>query len=147
MRVLFVFLMIAVACACQESVPQLDSQHPASIFLEQVKQADSTALALLLLESNWTKPQATVVAYEEIHLEALKRLKKALQAPNHQVYRWATAKEKFPEKVKTNFVDLEAAQEVVVILQDQQVFYLHLKEEKYHSMLPLSKGNVIIGWL
>lgn len=144
--ILLLIFILSVGLACQESTQELDSQHPASLFLAELAQVDSAGLEVLLVEASLVNLKE-FQWYKKAHFAALQQLKEVLQTSNYQAYTWAVAKEKFPRKIETNFTNLEAAKEVIVIFQEENIFHLKMRGEKYHSILPFSKGNVIIGWL
>lgn len=144
--ILFLLFILSFGLACQEPAPALDSQHPAALFLAELEQVDSVGLEALLVEASLVHLKEFQL-YKNVHFAALQQLKEVLQTSNYQAYTWAIAKEKFPQKIETNFTNLEAAKEVIVIFQEENIFHLKMRGEKYHSILPFSKGNVIIGWL
>lgn len=149
--VLFSFACDSSVKNTPEQLPkELPVEHSSRVFIDLLKEADSTTIAMFVVEawlSNWsTAPKnKALVSYTRLHEAALQQFQKNIQRnEEYQVYSWKEAKEFFPKRVNKEPAPVE---EVTVILTNQTVFYLKMKNKQYHSLLPFIEGNRITRWM
>ena len=112
------------------SIKTIINEH--FLYTNQLKQSTSENSKLLLSSYN-TK---------------LKAIRTDLSNQQCRIYTWKAAEQKNAAANKDLPESGKAQKDVFVIfVQDQPKYYLKMQDEKLQSLMPMFKGDLIVGWL
>jgi hypothetical protein len=148
---LLLLIVLIIGCTTNNSTnPQLQKVEKLLTALKDDTVSIETIIDKHFLYTNQLKQSTS--QNSKLLLATYRTKLKALRTDlNHQkceIYTWETAEQKQPAANKDLPKSAIMEQNVFVIfVQDQPKYYLKMQDKKLQSLMPMLKGDLIVGWL